>query len=139
MNNEREIIRVLLLFAVAVASVGAYLILFNAFQRATQHGNIKDIYYGGINIISMTDDGSSYYIVLQNNSTYELKIQIRYIDYNNKPYVFRLDLEDNILEPYSTKTFKCRPDFNISRGTQRTFCAYSDPNDFFIYWEYTDS
>ena len=63
------VIAVMLLVAVAVAAVGAYFIWFRSFQTQTQK-SVQETSAGalgqGLQIVSMTDDGTSYYVVVKN-------------------------------------------------------------------------
>ena len=63
------VIAVMLLVAVAVAAVGAYFIWFRSFQTQTQKSvqeTSEGALGGGLQVISMTDDGNSYYFVVKN-------------------------------------------------------------------------
>ena len=63
------VIAVMLLVAVAVAAVGAYFIWFRSFQTQTQKSvqeQSSGALGGGLQVVSMTDDGSSYYVVIKN-------------------------------------------------------------------------
>lgn len=63
------VIAVMLLVAVAVAAVGAYFIWFRSFQTQTQK-SVQETSSGalgqGLQVVSMTDDSSTYYVVLKN-------------------------------------------------------------------------
>lgn len=63
------VIAVMLLVAVAVAAVGAYFIWFRSFQVQTQK-SVQETSSGalgqGLQVISFTDDGSKYYVVVKN-------------------------------------------------------------------------
>jgi len=63
------VIAVMLLVAVAVAAVGAYFIWFRSFQAQTQ-GAVQDEASGALGtqmqVISMTNDTTQYYIVIRN-------------------------------------------------------------------------
>lgn len=63
------VIAVMLLVAVAVAAVGAYFIWFRSFQTQTQKSvqeQSSGALGGGLQIVSMTDDGSKYFVVIKN-------------------------------------------------------------------------
>lgn len=66
------VIAVMLLVAVAVAAVGAYFIWFRSFQAQTQ-GAVQDEASGALGtqmqVISIANDQSQYYIVLRNAMT----------------------------------------------------------------------
>lgn len=63
------VIAVMLLVAVAVAAVGAYFIWFRSFQTQTQKSvqeQSSGALGGGLQILSITDDGSQYFVVIKN-------------------------------------------------------------------------
>ena len=63
------VIAVMLLVAVAVAAVGAYFIWFRSFQTQTQKSvqeTSEGALGGGLQVISQTDDGTTYYVVVKN-------------------------------------------------------------------------
>lgn len=63
------VIAVMLLVAVAVAAVGAYFIWFRSFQTQTQRSvqeQSSGALGGGLQILSITDDGSQYFLVIKN-------------------------------------------------------------------------
>lgn len=66
------VIAVMLLVAVAVAAVGAYFIWFRSFQAQTQ-GAVQDEAAGALGtqlqVISIANDETNYYIVLRNAAT----------------------------------------------------------------------
>ena len=132
------VIAVMLLVAVAVAAVGAYFIWFRSFQTQTQKSvqeTSSGALGGGLQIISMTDDGKNYYIVLKN--TTGSRIDLRQQGTNlaiaaNPGGTLSISSptpgspDGNVtIQSQATITItaapSATPSWNITRGTTRTF------------------
>jgi len=124
------VIAVMLLVAVAV---GAYFIWFRSFQTQTQKSvqeQSSGALGGGLQMVSMTDDGTNYYIVLKN--TTGTNIRFNQVG-TNRPItaspggslVITSPLVDNnvSIASQSTVTITANPtgSWKITRGNTRTF------------------
>lgn len=131
------VIAVMLLVAVAVAAVGAYFIWFRSFQTQTQKSvqeTSSGALGGGLQIVSMTDDGKNYYIVLKNTtgSRIDLRQGTNLAITANPGGTLSISSpqpgsqDGNVtIQSQATITITAAPSgtttWNITRGTTRTF------------------
>ncbi|KYC46737.1 MAG: hypothetical protein APG12_01335 [Candidatus Methanofastidiosum methylothiophilum] len=147
------VIAVMLLVAVAVAAVGAYFIWFRSFQTQTQKSvqeSSSGALGGSLQMVSMTDDGRAYYVVIKNTSgstiTLNAVVANPGSDLNNTAGT--ATIANGSIAAQATQTFTLTP-YNwasggIIRGTTRTFTfkatdAATPPAEVILIHTYTDS
>ena len=126
------VIATMLLVAVAVAAVGAYFIWFRSFQTQTQKSvqeTSEGALGGGLQVVSMSDDGNYYYINIKNTlsaGSIELSLNASV----NPPStgtaaVATVSGGTNstamTINAGATKTFRMDPSYGFATGTSRTF------------------
>ncbi|NMC76509.1 MAG: hypothetical protein GYA60_04355 [Candidatus Methanofastidiosa archaeon] len=144
------VIAVMLLVAVAVAAVGAYFIWFRSFQTQTQKSvqeTSEGALGGGLQVISMTDDGAKYYVVLKNTLN---SGQIRITGVRINPpsgagnYSTSSTGDAYAIGAGQSKTFVISPTggtpaFSFQTGTTRTFTIEGNTSLYVVVTTYTDS
>ncbi|KYC54785.1 MAG: hypothetical protein AN188_00708 [Candidatus Methanofastidiosum methylothiophilum] len=142
------VIAVMLLVAVAVAAVGAYFIWFRSFQTQTQKG-VQEASSGalgtGLQVVSFTDDGKVYYVVLKNTlSSGVLKFTGAKVNPpgtgNNLNSTFTdVSLNTGIV-PGESKTYRLNPvGFSLATGKTRTFLLEANNSTVVTSVTYADS
>ena len=142
------VITVMLLVAVAVAAVGAYFIWFRSFQTQTQKG-VQEASSGalgtGLQVVSFTDDGKVYYVVLKNTlSSGVLKFTEAKVNPpgtgNNLNTTFTdVSLNTGIV-PGESKTYRLNPNgFSLATGKTRTFLLEANNSTVVTSVTYADS
>ncbi|HNZ59837.1 MAG: hypothetical protein APG08_01314 [Candidatus Methanofastidiosum methylothiophilum] len=142
------VIAVMLLVAVAVAAVGAYFIWFRSFQTQTQKG-VQEASSGalgtGLQVVSFTDDGKVYYVVLKNTlSSGVLKFTGAKVNPpgtgNNLNTTFTdVSLNTGIV-PGESKTYRLNPNgFSLATGKTRTFLLEANNSTVVTSVTYADS
>ena len=141
------VIAVMLLVAVAVAAVGAYFIWFRSFQTQTQKSvqeTSEGALGGGLQVVSMSDDGQYYYINLKNTLSSGALVVGASAPVNPGGTVAITKMgaaasEYNI-SAGTTKTFQLAPTgFTFSTGTSRTFTLSANSSTVVITTTYADS
>ncbi len=138
----------MLLVAVAVAAVGAYFIWFRSFQTQTQKG-VQEASSGalgtGLQVVSFTDDGKVYYVVLKNTlSSGVLKFTGAKVNPpgtgNNLNTTFTdVSLNTGIV-PGESKTYRLNPNgFSLATGKTRTFLLEANNSTVVTSVTYADS
>jgi len=141
------VIAVMLLVAVAVAAVGAYFIWFRSFQTQTQKSvqeTSEGALGGGLQVISMTDDGNYYYVVLKNTlNSGGIRISGTRI---NPPSGTGNNTQTDTtaawgIGPGESKTFAVRPSpaYTFETGKTRTFTFEGNGSTYVVVTTYTDS
>ena len=139
------VIAVMLLVAVAVA---AYFIWFRSFQTQTQKG-VQEASSGalgtGLQVVSFTDDGKVYYVVLKNTlSSGVLKFTGAKVNPpgtgNNLNTTFTdVSLNTGIV-PGESKTYRLNPNgFSLATGKTRTFLLEANNSTVVTSVTYADS
>ncbi len=143
------VIAVMLLVAVAVAAVGAYFIWFRSFQTQTQKG-VQEASSGalgtGLQVVSFTDDGKVYYVVLKNTlSSGVLKFTGAKVNPpgtgNNLNSTFT-DAQSGApgIVPGESKTYRLNPvGFSLATGKTRTFLLEANNSTVVTSVTYADS
>ncbi|KYC51793.1 MAG: hypothetical protein AMQ74_00999 [Candidatus Methanofastidiosum methylothiophilum] len=141
------VIAVMLLVAVAVAAVGAYFIWFRSFQTQTQKSvqeTSEGALGGGLQVVSMSDDGDVYYVNLKNTLSSGTLVLNATATANpgatNLPVVkLGAASGDRNISAGTTKTFTIDPTFNFATGTSRTFTIAANSSTVVITVTYADS
>lgn len=142
------VIAVMLLVAVAVAAVGAYFIWFRSFQTQTQKG-VQEASSGalgtGLQVVSFTDDGKVYYVVLKNTlSSGVLKFTGAKVNPpgtgNNLNTTFTDVSLNTWIVPGESKTYRLNPNgFSLATGKTRTFLLEANNSTVVTSVTYADS
>ncbi|KYC53175.1 MAG: hypothetical protein AMQ22_00384 [Candidatus Methanofastidiosum methylothiophilum] len=120
------VIAVMLLVAVAVAAVGAYFIWFRSFQTQTQKG-VQEASSGalgtGLQVVSLSDDGSVYYVVVKNTLS---SGDLIFTGAKVNPPGTGNDLNSTYsttirIQPGKSVTYRLVPQYPLATGTSRTF------------------
>lgn len=145
------VIAVMLLVAVAVAAVGAYFIWFRSFQTQTQKSvqeTSEGALGGGIQVISIADDGNYYYVNIKNTlssgtitiaATFNVNPggTVSVLQPGNPPAA---NVSYLTITAGSTKTFALDPSWtSMATGTSRTFTITNNDNSMVTTATYADS
>jgi len=125
------VIATMLLVAVAVAAVGAYFIWFRSFQTQSQKSvqeTSEGALGGGLQVVSMTDDGKHYFINIKNTMSSGTVTLSQKFNVNPGGTVTLVDAStfgipaDYIIAPGTTKTFGLNASWgDLATGQSRTF------------------
>jgi len=137
------VIAVMLLVAVAVAAVGAYFIWFRSFQTQTQKSvqeTSEGALGGGLQVLSISDDGENYYMVIKNTLG---SGSITLADAITVTPGGQADINGTAptIAPGAASTITVIPDvsWDLETGKTRTFTIKDTGNVYVVTPTYTDS
>jgi len=98
----------------------SYMLWFKSFQTQTQKSIQETSQGGGLQLISITDDGKNYYINLRNNGSEKLFFD-RFCFSRDGVYASSCNPSNYTMQYGETKTFSVKPNGYLSKGTTHKF------------------